>query len=107
MAAAAVCTGSTASGGTWCCQNVVMVRNTRDAKTGAQICSQKISSNCDGEVSVYGRERKASKNGEAVGYFYIYKYNWAGNGGSEASNADEIVKGHSSYFSFCCCRKKI
>ncbi|KAK2563643.1 hypothetical protein P5673_013382 [Acropora cervicornis] len=105
MAAAAACRGSTASGGTGCCQNAVMVKNTADAKTCTQICSQTIYSNCDGEVSVYERERKASKNGETVGYFYNYKCNAGTNGGSEASNADESVMGYSSYFSFCCCRK--
>ena len=53
------------------------------------------------------RERKASKNGETVGYFYNYKCNAGTNGGSEASNADESVMGYTLYFSFCCCRKKI
>ena len=53
---------------------------------------------------MYERERKASKNGETVGYFYN-KCNAGTNGGSEASNADESVMGYSSYFSFCCCRK--
>lgn len=105
MAAAAACRGGTASGGSGCCQNAVMVRNTADAKTCTQICSQTIYSNCDGEVSVYGRERKASKNGETVGYFYNYKCNAGANGGSEASNSDESVMGYSGYFSFCCCRR--
>lgn len=105
MAAAAACRGSTASGGSGCCQNAVMVRNTADAKTCTQICSQTIYSNCDGEVSLYGRERKASKNGETVGYFYNYKCNAGANGGSEVSNSDESVMGYSGYFSFCCCRR--
>ena len=84
MAAVAACKGRTTSGGSGSCQNAVMVRDTADAKTCAQICSQTIYANCDGEVSVYGRERKASKNGENVGYFYNYKCNSAANGGSEA-----------------------
>ncbi|XP_015767046.1 PREDICTED: uncharacterized protein LOC107345810 [Acropora digitifera] len=105
MAAAAACRGSTASGGSGCCQNAVMVRNTADAKTCTQICSNTIYSNCDGEVSLYGRERKASKDGETVGFFYNYKCNHGANGGSEVSNADESVMGYGSYFSFCCCRK--
>ena len=33
---------------------------------------------------MYGRERKASKNGETVGYFYNYKCNASASGGSEA-----------------------
>ncbi|KAK2563609.1 hypothetical protein P5673_013345 [Acropora cervicornis] len=105
MAAAAACGGSTASGGSGCCGNGVMVRNTADVKTCIQICSQTIYSNCDEEVSVYGRERKASKNGETLGYFYNYKCNAGTNGGSKASNADESVMGYSSYFSYCCCRR--
>ena len=87
--------------------NAFMVRNTADAKTCTQICSQTIYSNCDGEVSLYGRERKASKNGETVGFFYNYKCNYGANGGSEVSNADESVMGSGLYFSFCCCRKQI
>ena len=39
MAAAAACRGSTASGGTGCCDNQVMARNTADKKTCAQICA--------------------------------------------------------------------
>ena len=93
MAAAAACRGSTASGGTGCCKNAFIVRNTADAKTCIQIFLQTIYSNCDGEVSLYGRERKASKNGETVGYFYNYKCNAGANGGSEASNSDESVMG--------------
>ena len=37
MAAAAACRGSTASGGTGCCGNTVMARNTADRKSCAQI----------------------------------------------------------------------
>ncbi|KAK2563641.1 hypothetical protein P5673_013380 [Acropora cervicornis] len=105
MAAAAACRGSTASGGSGCCQNAVIVRNTAVAKTCTQICSNTIYSNCDGEVSLYGKERKASKNGETVGFFYNYKCNHGANGGSEASNSDKSVTGSGLYFSFCCCRK--
>ena len=105
MAAAAACRGSTASGGSGSCGNAVMVRNTADAKTSILICSQTIYSNCDGEVSVHGRERKASKNGETVGFFYNLNRNHGASGGREVSNADESVMSYSLYFSFCCCRK--
>ena len=40
---------------------------------------------------MHGRERKASKNGETVGYFYNYKCNLGANGESKASNSDESV----------------
>ncbi|KAL9972563.1 hypothetical protein ACROYT_G018891 [Oculina patagonica] len=105
LAAAAACRGSTASGGSGCCENKVMVRNTADLKSCAQICSQSSCPNCDGEVSLYGREDKANKNGEMVGSFYNYECNSSENGGSEASSADEKVKSTSGYFGFCCCRK--
>ena len=105
MAAAAACRGSTPTGGSGCCQNHVMVRNTADKKTCSQICSQSSYPNCDGEVSVYGRERKATKNGEIVGSFYNYRCNGALNGGSEASQVNEAIMSSSVYFSFCCCRK--
>ncbi|XP_078372129.1 uncharacterized protein LOC144655704 isoform X2 [Oculina patagonica] len=104
VAAAAACRGSTASGGKGCCENKVMVRNTADLKTCALICSQSSYPNCDGEVSLYGREGKANKNGEMVGSFYNYECNSSQNGGSEASSADEGVKSAFIYFSFCCCR---
>ncbi|XP_073253619.1 uncharacterized protein [Porites lutea] len=105
MAAAAACRGSTANGGSGCCNNQVMVRNTADKKTCSQICSQSSYPNCDGEVSVYGRERKATKNGEIVGSFYNYHCNGALHGGSEASQVNEAIMSSSVYFSFCCCRK--
>ena len=82
-----------------------MVRNTADGKTCAQICAQTQFSNCDAEVSIYGKEGKATQNGQVVGYFYNYNCNYAPNGGSEASVSDETVMNFSSYFSFCCCRK--
>ena len=105
MAAAAACRGSTPTGGSGCCGNAVLVRNTNDLRTCSQICAQSSYPNCDAEVSVYGRERKASKNGEMVGLFYNYKCNSGQNGGSEASTANEAVMGYSGYFGFCCCRK--
>ena len=105
MAAAAACRGSTPTGGSGCCNNQVMVRNTADKKTCSQICSQSSYPNCDGEVSVYGRERKATQNGEIVGSFYNYNCNSALNGGSEVSEVNEAIMSSSIYFSFCCCRK--
>ena len=105
MAAAAACRGSTATGGSGCCQNQVMARNTADKKTCSQICSQSSYPNCDGEVSVYGRERKATQNGEIVGSFYNYRCDSALNGGSEVSEVNEAIMSSSIYFSFCCCRK--
>ena len=105
MAAAAACRGSTPTGGSGCCQNQVMARNTADKKTCSQICSQSSYPSCDGEVSVYGRERKATQNGEIVGSFYNYHCNSALNGGSEVSEVNEAIMSSSIYFSFCCCRK--
>ena len=106
MAAAAACRGSTASGGTGCCDNKVMARNTADKKTCAQICAQSAYRNCDAEVSIYGKKGKATKNGMIVGSYYNYACNHAVNGGSEVSSSDETVMNYSyPYFSFCCCRK--
>jgi len=105
MAAAAACRGSTPSGGTGCCGNLVKVRNIADGKTCAQICSQTVYSNCDAEVSIYGKEGKATQNGQVVGLFYNYNCNEAANGGNEASVSDENIMNYSGYFSFCCCRK--
>ena len=105
MAAAVACRGSTPTGGSGCCLNPVMVRNTNDLRTCRQICAQSSYPNCDAEVSVYGKESKATQNGEIVGRFYNYKCDSGENGGSEASSANEAVMGYSAYFSFCCCRK--
>ncbi|XP_029201737.2 uncharacterized protein LOC114966129 [Acropora millepora] len=110
MAAAAACRGSTATGGGGCCENRVMVRNKADRKTCGQICAQTPYSHCDGEVSVYGKEGKATKNGEFIGAFYNYGCNWGTAGGSEASDPEEYIMGQQAdgrgrYFGFCCCRK--
>ena len=106
MAAAAACRGSTASGGTGCCGNTVMTRNTADRKSCAQICAQTAYRNCDAEVSIYGKKGKATKNGMVVGAFYNYSCNNAASGGSEVSSSDETVMNYGyPYFSFCCCRK--
>ena len=66
MAAAAACRGSTASGGTGCCGNTVMARNTADKKTCAQNCAQTTYRNCDAEVTIYGNKGKATNNGKIV-----------------------------------------
>ena len=105
MAAAAACRGSTSSGGSGCCDNQVMARNTADRKTCAQICAQTAYRKCDAEVSIYGKKGKATKNGMIVGRFYNYSCHHGANGGSEVSSSDETVISHSYYFSFCCCRK--
>ena len=106
MAAAAACRGSTPSGGSGCCGNTVLARNVADQKTCRQICAQSFAPNCDAEVSIYGRERKAKGNGETVGYFYNYGCDSEGGGGSgEVSSTDQGAMGFSTYYSFCCCRK--
>ena len=105
MAAAAACRGSTSSGGSGCCANMVMTRNTAEGKNCAQICAQTAYRNCDAEISIFGRKGKATKNGMIVGEFYNYRCNWGRNGGSEVSSADDSVINHIGYFSFCCCRK--
>ena len=106
MAAAAACRGSTSSGGSGCCDNKVMTRNTAERKNCAQICAQTAHRNCDAEVSIYGKKGKATKNGMVVGAFYNYSCTWSRNGGSEVSSSDETVMNYSyPYFSFCCCRK--
>ena len=108
MAAAAACRGSTPTGGSGCCHNMVMVRNIADNKSCTQICAQTVFRNCDAEVSLYGKNGKAKKNGEEVGTFYNYDCNGTGNGGNEVSVADEDIMdrtGGNHYFSFCCCRK--
>ncbi|PFX27606.1 hypothetical protein AWC38_SpisGene7670 [Stylophora pistillata] len=93
MAAAAACRGSTSTGGHCCCDNKVMVRNTADLKTCATISAASSYPNCDGEVSIYGRERKATQNGEMVGSFYNYKCGHGAKGGSEASYPDKAAHG--------------
>ena len=105
MAAAAACRGSTPTGGSGSYDNRVMVRNTADKKTCSQICSQSPFPKCDGEVSVYGRERKATQNGEIVGSFFNYGCDYGLKGGSEATVANETIMSSNVYFSFCCCRK--
>ena len=106
MAAAAACRGSTASGGTGCCGNKVMTRNTADKKSCAQICAQTAYRNCDAEVSIFGGKGKATKNGMIVGELYNYSCKESANGGSEVSSSNDSVRlGTSGYYSFCCCRK--
>ena len=106
MAAAAACRGSTSSGGRGCCQNSVMARNTGDQKSCAEICAETVFSNCDAEVSVYGKIGKATTNGMVVGAFYNYGCSVSANGGGEVTSSDEDVMDYSNhYFSFCCCRK--
>lgn len=108
MAAAAACRGSTSSGGSGCCENVVLVRNAADKKSCAQICAQSPFRNCDAEVSIHGKTGKATQNGEKIGAFYNYQCGHAGNGGSEVSNsASDITRFPEliNYYGFCCCRK--
>ena len=108
MAAAAACRGSTSSGGSGCCENVVLVRNTADKKTCAQICAQSPFRNCDAEVSIHGKTGKATQNGEKIGAFYNYQCGHAANGGSEVSRSVSDITRFPDpypYYSFCCCRK--
>ena len=108
MAAAAACRGSTSSGGTGCCGNVVLVRNTAEKKTCTQICAQSPFSNCDAEVSIHGKTGKATQNGEKIGAFYNYKCGPAANGGNEVSRSVSDITRFPDpypYYSFCCCRK--
>ncbi|XP_078372024.1 uncharacterized protein LOC144655613 [Oculina patagonica] len=108
MAAAAACRGSTSSGGTGCCENVVLVRNTDDRKTCTQLCAQSQYRNCDAEVSLHGKTGKATQNGEKIGAFYNYQCDHAPNGGNEVSRpVTDITRFPDPYpyYSFCCCRK--
>ena len=107
MAAAAACRGSTSSGGSGSCENGVLVRNTADKKTCAQLCAQSSFRNCDAEVSIHGKTGKATQNGEMIGAFYNYNCNHKRNGGSEASRfVSDITRFPDPYpyYSFCCCR---
>ena len=105
MSAAAACRGSTATGGSGAWANAVMVRNTADKKTCAEICLSTVYKNCDGGVSLYGKKDKATKNGQIVGFFYNYYCNIREHGGNEASSPDETVMDYRyPFFSFCCCR---
>ena len=105
MAAAGACRGSTLLGGSGCCGNVVVARNAADKKSCTELCAQTVYNNCDAGVSIYGRQGKATENGEVVGSFYNYPCSYVDHGGSEASSPDEGIRDHSWYFSFCCCRK--
>ena len=106
MAAAAACRGSTPTGGSGCCGNVVLVRNTADKKTCTELCSQTEFTNCDAEVSIHGRVGKATQNGQRVGSFYNYPCDYADNGGIEVTDAEEAVMSKTGwYYSFCCCQK--
>ena len=108
MAAAAACRGSTSSGGSGCCGNVVLAHNKGDKKTCALICAESSFPYCDAEVSIHGKTGKATKNGEEVGAFYNYKCGGVANGGGEvsgpASDITRFLDPH-PYYSFCCCRK--
>ena len=108
MAAAAACRGSTSSGGTGCCENAVLVRNTANRKSCTQICGQTSYKNCDAEVSIHGKTGKATKAGERIGAFYNYSCGHSSNGGSEVSGSTTDINRFSKgypYYSFCCCRK--
>ncbi|XP_068673086.1 uncharacterized protein [Montipora foliosa] len=108
MAAAAACRGSTSSGGSGCCHNAVLVRNTADKKTCAQICAQSPYRNCDAELSIHGKTGKATQNGEQIGAFYNYQCGTATWGGSEVSRSVTDITRYPDpypYYSFCCCRK--
>ena len=61
MAAAAACRGSTATGGKGGWGNAVLVRNTLDKKTCAQICAQTIHNNCDAELRGTQREHFSTR----------------------------------------------
>ena len=108
MAAAAACRGSTSSGGTGCCGNVVLVRNVADRKSCTQTCGQTKYKNCDAEVSIHGKTGKATKAGEKIGAFYNYRCSHSTKGGSEVSasptDINRFPKGY-PYYSFCCCRQ--
>jgi len=105
MAAAGACRGSTRTGGSGCCGNVVMVRNSADKKSCTELCAQTTYKNCDAGVSIYGRQGKATKNGEIVGSFYNYPCSYRNHGGSEAYSFKEDIMNSRGYYSFCCCRK--
>ncbi|XP_068762369.1 uncharacterized protein [Montipora capricornis] len=108
MAAAAACRGSTSSGGSGCCHNVVLVRNAADKKTCAQICAQSPFRNCDAELSIHGKTGKATHNGEQIGSFYNYYCSEPFGGGSEVSRSVSDITRYPDpypYYSFCCCRK--
>jgi len=108
MAAAAACRGSTSSGATSCCENVVLVRNTADKKTCAQICAQSPFANCDAEISIHGKTGKATQNGEKIGAFYNCGCDHSANGGSEVLRSESDITRFPDpypYYSFCCCRK--
>lgn len=106
-AAAAACRGSTPTGGSGCCGNNVLLRNTIEKKTCAQLCAATWAKICDAEVSLWGKPGKGTKNGELVGTFYNYACSGRANGGSEASEGNSRILGATPpyYFSYCCCRK--
>lgn len=103
-AAAAACRGSTNTGGSGCCGNLVRVRNTNSGKTCSTICSS-YGEACDAEVSIAGFPGKATSNGQLVGTFYNYTCSGSQNGGSEATASQDAVLATSyNYLSYCCCR---
>ena len=103
MAAAAACRGSTPTGGSGCCGNKVLVRDTTEQKTCRQICGADA---CDAELSIFGRPGKASQNGQRIGSFYNYGCDYKLHGGKEASGEDkDVMNAPNTYFSFCCCRR--
>ena len=107
MGAASACRGSISSGSYSKHQNAVLVRNSDDKKSCAELCAKTAYSNCDGEVSIYGKIGKATKNGEMVGAFYNYTCDGAIHGGSEVSRSvSDITRFQDQYqhYSFCCCR---
>ena len=85
---------------TWLWREIALIRNPAHG-----FCAQTGYNNCDAGVSIYGRQGKATKNGEEVGWFYNYPCDYAEHGGSEVSDPEGGIMVQPVYYSFCCCRK--
>ena len=108
-AAAAACRGSTPTGGSGPWVNTVLSRSSSGSKSCTQLCIESTYyTNCDAELSIYGKQGKATSNGQGVGSFYNYHCGAShqGYGGNEAEAQEEDIIGFGQgAFSFCCCRK--
>ncbi|XP_020606416.1 uncharacterized protein LOC110045163 [Orbicella faveolata] len=110
ISAAAACRGSSPSGVKGPYKNIVLARDKHQNKTCNETCPQAIFTTCDAELSITGKEGKATANGKHAGTFYncdCDSENYAGAGGDEVAVPKYVISSRNPYYyySFCCGRK--
>ena len=108
MAAAASCRSIKNKAGFPGIHNTVLLRNAAEGKSCRTLCSQSWARRCQGEVSIWGKAGKGTKNGEEVGNYLNFGCDLGFNGGSEAYASDEEISKelrpeHQHLYSYCCC----